>query len=65
MKCPLLCIARPTEIDHTGLTEADCLKEKCAWWNEYYGMCSQAIDGYLKGIADYRLEIKQSMQDRY
>ena len=37
----------------------DCDQEKCAWWNERYCMCCQAVGAYLEGIEDYKLEKDQ------
>jgi hypothetical protein len=42
----------------------DCEKEKCAWWNERFGICSLTVDGYLKAIEDSRKEAKEFMQDQ-
>jgi hypothetical protein len=33
-----------------------CEEHDCAWWNTRFGMCSQAVDAYLKGQADWRQE---------
>ena len=35
-----------------------CLEANCAWWNEHFGMCCQAVDAYLKGQEDLRKERK-------
>jgi len=35
-----------------------CNRDDCAWWNERFGMCSQAVDAYLKGQRDWFLERK-------
>jgi hypothetical protein len=33
-----------------------CVEEECALWNERFGMCSLAVDAYLKGQEDWRAE---------
>ena len=59
MKCPLL---------SAGTTQRqgdECMRENCAWWEEHFGKCAIAVEAYLKGVADHRLEIKESQRDRY
>ena len=34
----------------------DCERDGCALWNERFGMCSLAVDAYLKGQEDWRRE---------
>ena len=36
--------------------DCHCEGEACAWWNERFGMCCQAVDAYLKGQEDWRRE---------
>ena len=57
MKCPLLCLAKPLEITHKEPTEADCLKEECAWWLEDISMCA------LKDLALETRYIQFRLQD--
>jgi hypothetical protein len=65
MKCPLSNHGlHPSETGERVLP-ADCILNECAWWNEYFGKCCIAVDAYLKGIEDHRLEIKQTIKDRY
>ena len=56
MKCPLFAISSKEQVRRGFLTHIDCLKEECAWWNKTFGMCSQAVGAYLKGIAVRRRE---------
>ena len=65
MKCPLVWYQDYDKGVPSGFRYGDCLKEECAWWNDYYGKCSISVDAFLKGIADHRLEVKQAMKDRY
>ena len=34
----------------------ECEKELCGLWNERFGQCALAVDGYLKGQEDWRKE---------
>jgi len=45
-------------------TTCPCEEENCAWWNEYFGKCSIAVDSYLKGIETHRQEVKEYMRNR-
>ena len=56
MKCPLLAMGAVAISSTVEAAESDCLKEECAWWNDRFGMCSQAVDAYLKGQEDWRRE---------
>jgi hypothetical protein len=42
-----------------------CEQSQCAWWNERFGKCCQAVDAYLKGAEDSRNEAKVSRQNRW
>jgi len=66
MICPLKFNSNTTDAD--GAVRKDvclCEREDCAWWNEYFGKCSIAVESYLRGIEDHRVEIKQAMRDRW
>lgn len=66
MICPLKFNSNTIDADGNSRSHSClCELQDCAWWNEYFGKCSIAIDSYLKGIEDHRLEIKQAMKDRY
>ena len=64
MICPLIelsfRIAKPGERP----LDTECLQAECAWWNERFGMCSQALAAYLTGVADRRAEVREEMQER-
>lgn len=40
MKCPLLLFEQYTTFDKIGTNVADCLQEKCAWWDENGSRCA-------------------------
>lgn len=40
MKCPLMNRVQYTKGLEIGYEVADCLKEKCAWWDNTNGMCA-------------------------
>ncbi len=64
MKCPLL-YAGPVDAGFQPNEKwGDCLDEECAWWNDRFGMCSQAVPAYLAGVADRRAEIHEKMEER-
>ena len=53
--CPLFIIANcclPSGED----IGTDCMRQECELWNERFGMCSFAVDAYLKGQEDWRAE---------
>lgn len=56
MKCLLLAIAFMAYHDDKVWEKCTCLKEECAWWNDHFGICSQAVDAFLKGQEDWRRE---------
>ncbi len=58
MKCPLREVHMQTAVDKWDWVSADCLQAECAWWNDRFGMCSPAVDAYLKGQVDYHNEIR-------
>jgi len=64
MKCPLLLVRKDKAIEARADIWTDCLKAECAWWNERFGMCSQALAAYLAGVADRRAEVREEMQER-
>jgi len=39
MKCPLLIIAAAVNNKRNMIEPADCLKEKCAWWDALVERC--------------------------
>ncbi len=41
-----------------------CEESKCAWYEEHFVKCAIAVDSYLKGVADHRLEVKEAMRER-
>jgi len=60
--CPFK-MANPELADHydsnRGFSSGDrfeCDRGYCALWNERFGMCSFAVDAYLKGQEDARKE---------
>jgi len=52
MKCPLMSQPYESGEYQSKWHGVDCLKEECAWWNEHYGMCSQAVAAYHEGVLD-------------
>jgi len=57
MICPLK--FNGTTLDRVGFHyegKLECEQASCAWWNERFGMCSLAVDAYLKGQEDWRRE---------
>ena len=56
MKCPIVFSSNLTGTGEQRFVFGDCLKQECEWWNEHFGMCSQAVDAYLKGQEDRRRE---------
>lgn len=52
MKCPLFELGRILKGYSGDSTEGNCIKERCAWWNEHFGMCSMAVDARLKATED-------------
>lgn len=53
MFCPFK-FAKPNKIMEAG--QCECERSSCALWNEHFGICSLAVDAYLKGQADWRAE---------
>ena len=41
----------------------ECVRVYCGLWNEHFGMCSFAVDAYLKGHEDSRRESKIDARD--
>lgn len=65
MRCPILEIGwMQTKVGDKGVS-SDCLRQDCAWWEEHFGKCCIAIEAHLKGMADHRLEVKESQRDRF
>ena len=62
MKCPILKVDYRDDENMHRTEIISCLKEECAWWNDRFGMCSQAVDAYLKGQEDYHREIKSNRE---
>lgn len=52
MKCPLTFKIVTTGYLETKTDAQDCLQAECAWWNEHFLMCSQAVDAYHEGVLD-------------
>ena len=65
MKCPISNFGLHPSTTGERLSPADCLREECAWWEEHFGKCAIAVEAHLKGVADHRLEVKESQRDRY
>ena len=63
----MICPLQPRNYDPSEEHYLDptCDMEKCAWWEEHYGKCCIAVDAYLKGVADHRLEVKENIKNRY
>jgi hypothetical protein len=55
MICPLFMIAN-CALGDDSFIKTDCMKLECALWNERFGMCSLAVDAYLKGQEDWQKE---------
>ncbi len=64
MKCPLYMSLATLVGRGLSITPTDCLQAECAWWNERFGMCSQAVSAYLTGIEDSRAETRAYKADR-
>jgi hypothetical protein len=43
MKCPLFAMFQPFACRKQGISDYDCLKEECAWWDEETGLCSVKV----------------------
>jgi len=41
---------------NSTMQQCECERTDCEWWNERFGRCSMAVDAYLKGQEDRRLE---------
>jgi len=41
---------------HANPKQWDCEQAACQLWNERFGMCSLAVDAYLKGQEDRQKE---------
>lgn len=65
MKCPKFRVALLSLGVSYDNAHDECLKQDCEWFNEHFGRCSLAVDAYLKGQEDHRLEVKQAMKDRW
>ena len=51
MKCPLLSKVYIEEPERSNTDIADCLKEKCAWWDDKSGQCCMlSLAGFLSTI---------------
>ena len=63
----MICPLKPQQFDshEECYPDATCDMGNCAWWEEHFGKCCIAVDAYLKGVADHRLEVKESMRDKY
>jgi len=60
MYCPLKFNSKTLDADGNIKNEAcHCEGTDCAWWNERFRMCCQAVGDYLEGIEDYKLEKDQ------
>lgn len=44
--------------------KVECFKEKCALWIHRFSMCALAVDAYLKGVEDVRLEHEMLRKER-
>ena len=64
MICPMkfMILADPNITQTNEAIDNCCLcdRDKCAWWDEYFGKCTIAVSSYLKGIEDHRLEVRQA-----
>lgn len=48
-KCPLFYAAALGSVDREpDHSQTDCMKGRCAVWNAWFGMCSQAVDAHLR-----------------
>ena len=62
MKCPLLVRIREPDYSHKVVYPANCLGEKCAWWDDKPGHCIfLTIGGCLEFIMAYLSEIMKKM----
>ena len=57
MKCPLIGVANPAEWRRESPTEADCLKEECAWWSEEHNQCDPT------GLLPWLIHIESSISE--
>ena len=37
---------------------SDCVRQKCALWNNHFGVCSFAVYGRLKSIESHKQELQ-------
>ncbi len=68
MICPIMSAIVGLTFNKVSEPDTDftpCRGIDCAWWNKHFGQCSIAVEAYLKGLADHRLEVKQASEDRY
>ncbi len=56
MKCPIIVRIRESDYSHKLVYPANCMRDKCAWWNISLGICGVVVDGYLKGLEIERQE---------
>lgn len=45
-------------------TDWECMGNTCALWNAHFGMCSHAVDAYLKADMEWRAESVAERKDR-
>lgn len=55
MICPLLAIAH--WIPEEGFPTQDCIREQCAWWNEFAACCGVVAPGVVQALEALRQEI--------
>ncbi len=58
MKCPIQFTLAYSTGGVLSTPSRDCLREECAWWNNRFDMCSQAVSAYLRGVEDRAKEVK-------
>ena len=56
MANPGLTASYRPEMECFSDAEWTCEKDTCQLWNERFGMCSLAVDAYLKGQEDWSRE---------
>ena len=62
VKCPLLCIAMPTEIGQKDSSRTDCLREECAWWYSRMEECYLACVGKVLRNRDMALQTPDGLR---
>lgn len=69
MKCPLFTMYAATYTEPDKYKDRECLKEKCAWWDEETNECSKlseekALRWISRSLQEIRLKMPHEAQFR-